>query len=75
MSEESNIEFSKLLPQYQNKETFNWKQKMIFMVFLFIKLTQMMQHMVIVGSLFKTTICWTPDLNIYSPSNHFRKSS
>ena len=27
MSEESNIEFSKLLPQYQNKETFNWKQK------------------------------------------------
>ena len=35
------------------------------MVFLSIKLTQMMQHMVIVGSLFKITICGTQGSKIF----------
>ena len=70
MSEESTIEFSNLLLQYQRKYIiFHWKQNMIFMFFLFIKLTQMIQHMIIVGSLFKIMICWT--LIVFC--NHFRK--
>ena len=57
---------------------FHWKENMIFMVFLLIKLTQMMQHMIIVGSLFKITICWTQDSKIFillaSTSENLRRN-
>ena len=59
---------------------FHWKQNMIFMFFLLIKLTQMIQHMIIEGSLFKITIYLTQDSKIFiyfrqaTTSENFRRN-